>query len=56
MTIYILSAFTFAFLLSFLFGKWFVPWLSERNVTQPLKEIVEKKIYLSDGDKAEIDS
>ena len=27
----------------FLFGKWFIPWLSERNVTQPLKEVVEKK-------------
>lgn len=56
MTIYILSAFTFAFLLSFLFGKWFVPWLSERNVTQPLKEAVEKEIYLSDEGNSEIDS
>ena len=56
MTIYILSAFTLAFSLSFLFGKWFIPWLSERNVTQPLKEVVEKEIYLCDEDNSEIDS
>ena len=56
MTFYTLSAFTLAFLLSFLFGKWFIPWLSEWNVIQPLKEVVEKEIYLSDGDNSEIDS
>ena len=56
MTFYILSAFTLAFLLSFLFGKRFISWLLERNVTQPLKEVVEKEIYLIDGDNSEYDS
>ena len=42
MALRILIAFLAAFLVSSVFGKYYIPWLEKKNARQPLKEEVAK--------------
>ncbi len=41
----LLSALLFAFLISRVFGKRFIPWLKMKGIIQPLKKQVGEKVY-----------
>ena len=45
MTVYLLTAGTAAFLISFVFGNRLIPWLERNNIRQPLKNVIEEKVY-----------
>ena len=45
MVIQYLTAFLAAFLIVFVSGKMFIPWLEKHNAKQPLKDEVKNKVY-----------
>ena len=45
MTVYMLTAGAAAFLISFVFGNRLIPWLEMHNIRQPLKGVIEEKVY-----------
>ena len=40
-----LSALVIAFLLSYVSGKQYIPWLKKRGYVQPLKDEVKQQVY-----------
>ena len=45
MFLYVLGAFLLAFLISVVFGKFYIPWLEKKNAWQPLHDKVAEQIY-----------
>ena len=45
MIIWMLSACIVAFLVSFVFGKQYIPWLKKHGCVQPLKDEVKNIVY-----------
>ncbi len=49
MIIWILSALIFAFFVSYIFGKQYIPWLKKLGFVQPLKDEVKQNVYQGDN-------
>ena len=45
MIIWMLSALIMAFVVSFVFGKQYIPWLKKHGCIQPLKDEVKQIVY-----------
>ena len=55
MTFQLSGACLLAFLAVFLFGKAFVPWLGKKGFIQPLKKVVEDRVYSETDSDADTD-
>ncbi len=54
MILQLVGAFLAALLFSLVFGRRFLSWLEKNNYRQPIKDVVEKKIYAgSEEDNSE---
>ena len=49
MIIWMLSALVIAFLVSYVSGKQYIPWLKKRGFVQPLKDEVKQQVYQADN-------
>lgn len=46
MTMQLICSVLLAFLVGLIFGKIFIPWLKRKGFVQPLKDEVQKQVYL----------
>lgn len=54
MIIWMLSALIMAFVVSFVSGKLYIPWLKKRGFVQPLKNEVSQIVYQADNTSDEL--